>query len=242
MRSTHLYLATCVANGKVYVGKTVQEIARRWSRHVLDAKKGLDLFFYRAILKYGPESFRIEEISLVDSDRADDLERFWIEYFQSNDSEFGYNSTLGGEGFSHTDEQKRRISASCKKWWTPERRAAASASRKGRLCGEKNPMFGKAAFLGKTHSEETKRRLSKKRIELYQNPDFKRRMAEANIGKHHTAEGRRNISLAQIGRPNRRPNYRPPEETKHKTAETMRRFWKNKKALPDLLGPRIGCS
>ena len=49
-------------------------------------------------------------------------ERYWIEYYRSNDKEFGYNLDSGGcNGGKKSEETKRKIGETTKiKWSNPE--------------------------------------------------------------------------------------------------------------------------
>jgi hypothetical protein len=51
----------------------------------------------RAIRKYGKEHFKIEIIEdNILKKNLDEREIYWIAYYKSNNSEFGYNLTKGG--------------------------------------------------------------------------------------------------------------------------------------------------
>jgi hypothetical protein len=63
----------------------------------------LDLPLYRAFSKYGIDNFSIEEIEQCDSDKIDEREIYWIDYFNSYRK--GYNCTAGGEGGIKTHEE-----------------------------------------------------------------------------------------------------------------------------------------
>lgn len=82
-------------NGKVYVGITRQNAERRWQ-----SGKGYitQKLFYRAITKYGWESFTHEilESGLTEAE-ACEKEQFYIKKYNSNDPQFGYNATQGGD-------------------------------------------------------------------------------------------------------------------------------------------------
>jgi group I intron endonuclease len=52
-----IYVVTNKINGKQYVGQTVRDLGDRLKRHFNDAEKGDNLYFHRAILKYGKENF-----------------------------------------------------------------------------------------------------------------------------------------------------------------------------------------
>lgn len=193
-----IYLVTNLVNNKVYVGQTRQKTSVRWTRHQQDSAKGMDLRFYRAIRKYGVEKFDLQEIAVAGSqEQANNLEKLWILCLRATEKEFGYNGTFGGEGGKMTAEANAKKSASLKASWTPERRKSHGQSRKGMLTGEANPMYGRTQ--GTPHTEETKLKLSAIRVKMFEDPDFKQKMTEANTGKHHTEEGKANISAALVG-------------------------------------------
>lgn len=53
---------------------------------------------YRALRKYGPENFSIEEIDHTDDfNELGQLERYYIQKYNSQDNKVGYNLTAGGE-------------------------------------------------------------------------------------------------------------------------------------------------
>ncbi len=226
MKLFKIYKVTNTNNGKVYIGKTCQTVQQRWGRHLLDAKKGMDLRFYRAIRKYGPEAFSVEIICQVQTEElVDEIEKQWIADLRSSEPEFGYNGTLGGEGGIHTEEGRRKISASTKKRWEdPLYKQRLSEAHKGLYDGDKNPMFGKHEdhpCFGTTLSDEHKAKISETRKRRYEDPEFKKRMSEANKGKHHTEEGRKNISKGLIGNTYRR-GIPHSDEVKKRISDSMK--------------------
>ena len=94
-----IYKAKNKIDGKVYIGQTVNSLERRRSHHFSDARMGSDLYFHRAIRKYGQENF---EWTIIDEHENENvlnqLERLHISRYESNDSLWGYNLTEGGEG------------------------------------------------------------------------------------------------------------------------------------------------
>lgn len=89
-------------HGKVYIGITRQKPENRWQgglgyRH--------NAHFFRAILKYGWDSFAHEVLcSGLTREAACQMEVALIEAYQSNDKARGYNITNGGECFKHSPE------------------------------------------------------------------------------------------------------------------------------------------
>lgn len=139
-----IYKATNIINGKVYIGQTSKTLEERKKAHKKDSQR-LDTYFYRAIRKYGWESFEWEVLqdSISTREELDQLEKYYIKLYDSFDNpEKGYNTQSGGHSFKVTKEE-------CEK-------------RSLRVRGEKNPMYGKpGTWLGKHFSQEHKANLSK---------------------------------------------------------------------------------
>ena len=94
-----IYKITNLINNKVYIGKTTKTIEWRFKKHCYDAKKNPNTknHFHRALLKYGPENFIIEQIDSADTKIAlNEKEQYWINYYRSIIN--GYNMTPGGDG------------------------------------------------------------------------------------------------------------------------------------------------
>lgn len=114
-------------NGKVYIGQTVNDFARRYGNNFSQCK---NRYMKEDIKKYGVESFEvIEKLDCAYSkEELDELEIKYIKEYDSTNREKGYNIDLGGHNSLHTPE-------------------TIEAIRKANL-GEKNPMYGKC---GKDH-------------------------------------------------------------------------------------------
>lgn len=91
----YIYKITNKVNGKVYIGKTINSIEHRWKQHIEKSKK-LDYPFYKAIRKYGPDNFSLEQIEEVSLDILNEREIYWIDFYNSYYE--GYNATFGGDG------------------------------------------------------------------------------------------------------------------------------------------------
>lgn len=205
MKTVYIYRVTNTVNGKVYIGQTSQIPKRRWTTHIYDAINGSDLYFHRAIRKYGEDAFQFEVLLAgLTREEANLKECELIAEYGALDRDKGYNATFGGIGANHTEEAKAKISAASTEYWAdPVNRAAASKARRGLLAGEKNPMFGVRGedhpFFGRTHTAETRAKQSAIKKEMFQDPEFKAAHVAANLGKHHTEEGCANISKALEG-------------------------------------------
>jgi group I intron endonuclease len=142
-----IYKTTNLINGKFYIGK--DENNKLWYL-------GSGVLIKKAIKKYGRENF-IKTIIDTSNDK-DELckkERFWIRFYNSQDSSIGYNVADGGEGgFTgfRSEESKRKIGESSKgriSYWkgkrlSDETREKMSIAAKARLKNKENhSMFGK---------------------------------------------------------------------------------------------------
>lgn len=93
-----IYKLTSLQDGKCYVGKSTN-IKKRLSDH-FKASVGLTSIAWQAvhdaIAREGYWNWTIEPIIYCDKDRLNEMEKYYISFFKSN--EFGYNRTGGGEG------------------------------------------------------------------------------------------------------------------------------------------------
>lgn len=82
-------------NGKKYVGITSKPPKRRWNGGYGYVQ---NKHFFAAILKYGWDNFSHEiVVDGVSKETACELEKALIKKFKSNDKQFGYNNSTGGE-------------------------------------------------------------------------------------------------------------------------------------------------
>lgn len=147
-------------NDKRYIGITSQKPERRWRNNGEGYKN--HVYFWKAIQKYGWNNFK-HDILYTDLTKkeAEQKEIELIAYYNSNNIDFGYNMSIGGEsgskGYKYTDEQKRHMSEVHK--------------------GEMNGMYGKH------HTKETieKERVAHLRENLSEDTLYK--MSVAKKGK-----------------------------------------------------------
>jgi group I intron endonuclease len=135
-----VYKITNKINGKIYIGQTITTLKQRWKCHKYSKD---DCLFHKAIRKYGAENFTVEQIDVAtDMEELNKKEKYWIEFYDCMIPK-GYNSTTGGDSFLFYEGVRKKMS---------EKRKGVPTNR--HLFGEANP------FYGKTHSEETRRKLS----------------------------------------------------------------------------------
>lgn len=99
----YIYKITNKINNKVYIGKTLDTVEKRWKEHCRDSQKKniRNRPLYSAMNKYGFNNFIIEEIEQCNEEALNEREQYWIEYFGS--FKYGYNATLGGDGKRYAD-------------------------------------------------------------------------------------------------------------------------------------------
>ena len=110
-----VYMHTC-PNGKVYIGVTQQTPMKRWKG---GSGYNTNSHFRQTILKYGWDNIRHEVLySDLSRDEACHKEIELIAKYKSNDRQYGYNNSTGGERnftYTHTDEAKKKMSAAKRK-------------------------------------------------------------------------------------------------------------------------------
>lgn len=154
-----VYCAYNTINAKVYIGFTNMGLRLRRKSHTGKALKCFDNktnnYFVNALKKYKKEKFNW--FILYTSDQIEDLlkmEKYYINYFDSNNRLFGYNMTTGGDHCKFNEEIKKKI----------------SDKAKIRLANkENNGMFGKSLYsvwltkYGKDEADKKQAELNKKR-------------------------------------------------------------------------------
>jgi group I intron endonuclease len=128
------YIITCGVSARRYVGITGRSLAKRWSEHVYDAKRGRTVLA-RAIAKYGPENFSIESICGFRSwASAQTVEDALIRQHGTM-APAGYNSMPGGRGrsigFKPSPEAIERSAAAHRGLPCHPNTIAAAHARKG---------------------------------------------------------------------------------------------------------------
>lgn len=158
-------------SAKKYIGITSLPPSKRW-----EGGKGYqhNEYFSRAIKKYGWENFKhIILFDKLSKEEAEVIERELIKQYKTNDHEFGYNLTDGGEvGKKHSQDSIKKM----------------SLAKKGKYLGENNPHYGIS------HSPETRKKISEKLKGMFAGEK------NINYGKHMTEEQKNKISAARSGK------------------------------------------
>jgi group I intron endonuclease len=183
--------------GKIYIGITMNEPNKRWRNG-----KGYsyNVHFMNAINKYGWNNF-IHEVMFTNISKsfAKKMEQKLIELYNSNNPQYGYNLTIGGDtniplvgekngmyGRTHTQEIKDRLKKQALERYkdktnhpmygthrTEETKQKLSKAHKGKCAGEKN------YFYGKDMSGENHPMFGKSLTE-----EHRKKISEARMGKY----------------------------------------------------------
>ena len=106
-------------NNKSYVGQA-GDLNKRISKHMYMIRNKKDNNpFYKAVIKYGIDSFDLEILDIVSDKAKEELDRLEIYYIDKYDCySSGYNQTKGGDGgilgYKFTDDQKKHVSENTK--------------------------------------------------------------------------------------------------------------------------------
>ena len=106
-----VYKITDRTNNKVYIGVTSQDIENRLKGHISKAEGGSNLKLHKMIMEHGKENFVISSLEITtDSGVAPELEKKYIKLFQSNNADYGYNTSEGGEHVMITEAMRIAMS------------------------------------------------------------------------------------------------------------------------------------
>jgi len=90
-----IYKLKNISNNKCYIGSTIN-FNKRQREHFgnLKRNKHHSIYLQNAYNKYGKKNFIFEEIAICNESVRNFVEKFYIEYYQSGNSNFGYNISL----------------------------------------------------------------------------------------------------------------------------------------------------
>ena len=103
-----IYKITNKANGKIYVGQSI-DIEERWKQHRWKAfncnEVGYHSAIHAAMRKYGLDNFAYEVLEQCAAEELDEKERYWISFLDSI-APNGYNILVGGQGIRAKEREK----------------------------------------------------------------------------------------------------------------------------------------
>ena len=199
-----IYKISNLVNGKIYVGKTKQQLEKRMNQHKHNSKT-VNSGISAAIRKYGWENFKVEVLEICPIDKLDEREIFWIAKLNSK-APAGYNLTDGGDGNSNP---------------SAETRARMSANHPD-ISGKKNPNYGKH----RKHSQQTRDKISAA-LKGEKAPGYGKHFSQETRAKisanHADVSGEKN--------PNYGKHRKHSQATRDKMSASQKAAWARRKAL-----------
>lgn len=196
-----VYKHTC-PNGKVYIGITSMGVKRRWkggSGYIRN------LYFYRAIKKYGWNNITHEILfEGLEKSEAEQREVELIAEYKSNQSEFGYNISNGGESIgkhsAKTIEKQSRVHR--RENLTAETIEKMRQAKLGKKQSAKSIEKRRQAILGSKHSEETKEKIRQAHLGMKYTEETKEKLRQGPSCKRVLCveTGRIYTSISEAGR------------------------------------------
>lgn len=164
-----IYRFKNLVNGKVYIGQTTISIRKRLIQHMTFSRPWTrchKTYFHNALAKYGLNNFELSLIEICNSQEELDIrEKYWINYYKSNNKNFGYNIESGGKD-----------------------------GRKGIKLTEIHKQKLLEANLGKPRKESTKNTLKKIHKELWKNEEYRKEhldIVKRNLSSHWQSSSKR---------------------------------------------------
>lgn len=179
-----IYKTTNLVNGLIYIGQ-----------HYTSADDG---YFgsgknFKSILKeFGRENFIRETLEYCDKSLLNNRERYWIKKLLSNNSEIGYNKTVGGQmGWAGKDHPMFG------KYFSEDSKRKMSDSHKGKKRTEESRRKQSETNKGFRHSEDSKRKMSEYSKGKKKSEYHIRKMSEVRKCKYPSKETKLKMSESQ---------------------------------------------
>lgn len=189
-----------------YIGQTIQGVNVRWKEHLRDTKSGSSLPVHNAIRKYYSKNTEETKVYIEIIDYAysfedlNELEKKYIlQYnsFKGNNSEGGYNLTIGGEGVkghSWTEEQRTNFKIVQQKRNEERPDIAINHSKLMKQRFIDNPELGKTHSVKMTNlyldKPDKKEKMSKIKIKQNEeNPEMAKRQSELKLMRYEDKNG-----------------------------------------------------
>lgn len=149
-----VYKITNLVSGKIYIGQTRHSLKQRWRHHLHAALNGkLNGKLQQAIVKHGKESFTIGSIEsgIVSIEELNAREAYYIQVYDTFKN--GYNMTTGGDGYTVSEDTKRKLSL--RNGWkhTEETKTKIGAKAVGRKHSAETKVKISKVLLGNKHSD-----------------------------------------------------------------------------------------
>ena len=206
----YVYKITNTINNKAYIGISIHEPEKsRIQKHL--SGKG-NRIIANAVKKHGKDAFTYEilEANVFDVSLPK-LEIFYIAHYNTV-APNGYNLTYGGDGASHLEQTRCKI----------------SESKRGKPRSAETRLKLSKANKGKKHSEDTRRKISEGNKGKQVSAETRFKLSKINKGKKHSEDTRRKLSESRRGKTS-------PNKGKTMSMEQRRKISETRKRLPEYM-------
>ena len=162
-----IYCIENIISSKKYIGQS-KCINERWKNHISELNLGHhhNSYLQNSWNKYGEKGFKFYVLEFCSNDKLNEKERYYIDYYNTLDRNYGYNLKSGGQDTNYlTIEVKEKLSSSIRNSYLnsnlKEKRKSdaliqwSDPAIKEKITGKNNGMYGK------NHSKEAKEKISK---------------------------------------------------------------------------------
>lgn len=162
----YVYTIAHVSTGRLYIGFS-SNVHKRWIKHQELAKSSAGSYIHAALRKYGFEKFEFKVLQeFLHKEDALSAERYWISFFRSNEKDYGFNLTEGGECWSPETCQaggKAAGGKTLKTLWINQRdhmieHARKNGQRVGKIAGQTWLLAYNKSEIGRQRSAERLKR------------------------------------------------------------------------------------
>lgn len=214
MNNYCIYLHQNKINHKVYIGQTCQKPEYRWNSG--QGYKNCSLF-YKAIQKYGWDNF--QHIILAENltlEQANLLEEYYINIFDSTNTESGYNLQKGGQNKEVNESTRQKLSNHMKELWQNPQFRQKQSDRMKELW--QNPQYRKKVIENSIKNKKEISQQGKKNISQARKQYIKQHGTPTQ-GKGHTQEAKEKIRQSKMGEKNPMYGKTTSEKQKQKAKE-----------------------
>lgn len=104
-----IYAITNMINGKIYIGQSV-DIKDRFAHHksMLRHNRHENDYLQKAWNKYGESNFEFKILTECSEEEMDNIERDYIQKYDSMNRDKGYNFESGGSLHKHMSEESKK--------------------------------------------------------------------------------------------------------------------------------------
>lgn len=256
----YVYKSYCIETNKYYIGS-------KKSNKIIVNYFGSGKNIVKDIEKYGKDSFVLEIIEKCSSkEELSEREMFWIDYYDAVNSDSFYNmfrTSNRNDGLKHSDSSKKAMSEKAKRKMSDETKKKISntmiylhkcgvkfahdshnrniteETRKRWAESCRRTHTGNKYFLGKHHTEETKKKISNSHLGKIASDELRKKYSEQRKGKIYVTNGVKN----RIINPDQLNEFvslgyhkgRTGSPNKGNSKIFVNKNGKNKQILPELL-------